>query len=762
MGTGSRRERRLENEAQEALRKNQEQMRLLQKIGGLGFFEWNIREGTYTCSGEFQYLYAIEEGSFPCTCEGWQALVYPEDLPEAVRQMHRAFETGTFLAEWRVRLPDGRVRWLEGRGQLFRDEKGEPERLVGVNIDITSRKDLEHELNQSSIFLELVMEGVSSAIFVLDEWGRFTRLNMAAIRLCGYPCEEILGQPFRMLVDESAAAQLESSLRLVISHGISLEEHECSIVRKDGSLRTLLLNVVPLLDRGRINGMIGSALDDTERRHFETRLQASEEKYRELVQGANSIIIRMDRSGVLTFANQYALKFFGYAEEELVGRPLIDTILPTTDSRGRNMSAMAEAILRNPPAHEQNENENVKRNGERVWISWTNRIIYEKGDFAGILSIGQDVTQRKRVEEALRRNEEWLSMAQAGAGIGIWSWDMQNRKPAFSEQCLGLLGITGEPDSPESLLALLHPEDRDRIRQSMENALRSSCHFKDEFRVTWPDGSVHWIMGRGKVYCDQEGNRRRVTGIVFDISDRKDAEEALERTMEELARSNRELEQFAYVASHDLQEPLRMITGYLQLLERRYKGVLDDKATQYIEFAVDGAARMQKLIEGLLTWSRITTRKEELRTVDTEAVFAGAVANLRAAIAESGADVTREALPSVRGSETQLLQLFQNLLSNALKYRKPGVTPRIHVSARREGMHWFFSISDNGIGIEPRNFHRIFQIFQRLHTREEYPGTGIGLASCKKIVEQHHGRIWVESAPGKGSTFSFTIPIEKG
>jgi light-regulated signal transduction histidine kinase (bacteriophytochrome) len=238
---------------------------------------------------------------------------------------------------------------------------------------------------------------------------------------------------------------------------------------------------------------------------------------------------------------------------------------------------------------------------------------------------------------------------------------------------------------------------------------------------------------------------------------RKLAEEDLQKALSELERSNRELEQFAYVASHDLQEPLRMVASYVRLLEKKYRGQLDEKADQYIHFAVDGALRMQKLIEGLLAYARIG-RGGEFMPVDTNDVVSQVVSDLSESLQESRAVITKDDLPTVTGDETQLIHLFQNLIRNAVKFRKPEVPPQVHVSAKKEGKEWVFSVRDNGVGIDQAYAERIFLIFQRLHTREEYPGTGIGLALCKKIVERHHGRIWVESAPGEGATFFFTIP----
>jgi PAS domain S-box-containing protein len=249
-----------------------------------------------------------------------------------------------------------------------------------------------------------------------------------------------------------------------------------------------------------------------------------------------------------------------------------------------------------------------------------------------------------------------------------------------------------------------------------------------------------------------------VLSSVVDIAARKKAEEALRRAAEDLKRSNEELEQFAYVASHDLQEPLRMVIGFLNLLEERYKPQLDENATKYINFAVDGARRMSQLISDLLAYSRVEHIGANIQPVDLNKILGSATANLRNSIQESSAQITNDELPTVPGNSTRLTQLFQNLMGNAIKFRREGVPPQIHIGCRMERDHWLLSVKDNGIGVAPEYKDKIFMIFQRLHGREKYPGTGIGLAICKKIVERHGGSIWIESNSGEGSAFFFTLP----
>jgi PAS domain S-box-containing protein len=247
--------------------------------------------------------------------------------------------------------------------------------------------------------------------------------------------------------------------------------------------------------------------------------------------------------------------------------------------------------------------------------------------------------------------------------------------------------------------------------------------------------------------------------IIRDITARKQGEELLRATAAELARSNQDLEQFAYVASHDLQEPLRMVAGYLQLLSERYQGKLDEKADKYIAYAVDGAERMSGLIRDLLAYSRVNTRGEPLQPTSAQEALDFALRNLHSAIEGAAAVVTHDPLPVVRGDRIQLVQLFQNLIGNAVKFRSPDRPVQVCVSVRQEPAEWLFSVQDNGVGFEQQYENKLFLIFQRLHSRGQYPGTGIGLAICKRIVERHGGRIWATGTPGQGAVFSFTIPI---
>lgn len=369
--------------------------------------------------------------------------------------------------------------------------------------------------------------------------------------------------------------------------------------------------------------------------------------------------------------------------------------------------------------------------------------------------------KRRKTEVALQEIEQRLELAVEGANLGIWDFTIPTGKVVYDQRWARMLGYTVEELEPSLKMweKLVHPDDLARTLEVWNaHANGNSPFYESEFRLRTKSGGWNWVLSRGKVLeRDSKGAPLRAIGTHLDITARKEAEEGLAAKAKELSRSNDELVQFAYVASHDLQEPLRMVACYCQLLQRRYQGKLDADADEFIGYAVEGASRMHHLIDDLLTYSRLGTKARPMEPVDCTVVLKDALANLKVALAQSDALVTHDSLPTVLADGKQLIQLFQNLIGNAIKYRS-SQRPEIHVAVERQEEAWRFSVRDNGIGLDPQFYERIFVIFQRLHTKMEYPGTGIGLAICKKIVERHGGRIWVESQPGQGSVFYFSIP----
>jgi PAS domain S-box-containing protein len=367
--------------------------------------------------------------------------------------------------------------------------------------------------------------------------------------------------------------------------------------------------------------------------------------------------------------------------------------------------------------------------------------------------------EQRRADLALRESEARKAAILETAVEAIITIDEGCRVESLNPAAERLFGYRAEDRIGRGIAILFPPDAAGGPAQSLlvgdPAAGGDGCTVAAEITGRRSDGSVFPAeLSTSEVRFRE---RRIFTKFVRDISERKAAELELAQRARELARSNIELEQFAYVASHDLKEPLRHMSSFTQLLARRYADKLDATGHEFMSFIVDGAARMERLIDDLLLYSRAGTRGARLELVDCNEVIERVLANLKSSIDEVGAVITRDHLPSLFTDAQQLGQVFQNLIGNAVKYHGTD-PPRIHVAARRQPGEWIFSVRDNGIGIDPKHAERIFVVFQRLHTRDEYPGTGIGLAICKKIVERHGGQIWVESQPGRGASFLFSMP----
>ncbi|NEQ82782.1 MAG: PAS domain-containing protein, partial [Moorea sp. SIO2I5] len=364
--------------------------------------------------------------------------------------------------------------------------------------------------------------------------------------------------------------------------------------------------------------------------------------------------------------------------------------------------------------------------------------------------------ERRLVESELGNNLELLNLFLEDVPAAIAILDQQMRYQFVSRHWYSEYNISDDNIIGKSYYDVF-PETPERWKKIHQRCLEGDSAECEEDLFIRANGEQQWLKWEIAPWVDIAG---KISGIIMStevITERKEAQEALKRLNQDLSRSNRELEQFAYVASHDLQEPLRAISSYTQLLAKKYQSKLDAQADKYIHYIVDGATNMQQLIQDLLSFSRVGTHGKELAVTDCEVVLNRVLDNLNVAIIESDVIVTHDSLPVVMGDDIQLSQLLQNIIGNAIKFRSQEL-PRVNISAELKAKEWIFSVRDNGIGIEPEYFERIFTIFQRLHTRREYPGTGIGLAVCKKIVERHGGKIWVESELGVGTTFYFSIP----
>ena len=370
-------------------------------------------------------------------------------------------------------------------------------------------------------------------------------------------------------------------------------------------------------------------------------------------------------------------------------------------------------------------------------------------------ALAREVAERRNAEESVLRERDFADATLDSLPGIFYLFNADSHFLRWNNNFQAVSEYSREEISRMSPLDFFDPADHERVADRIRAALEIG-HATVEADFVSKSGKRRPFFFTGRfllldaVPC--------VVGMGIDISERKRAEHALQERTTELTRSNAELEQFAYVASHDLQEPLRAVATYTQLLEQRYADQLDEDAEGIIGRVTAAVHRMQRLIQDLLAYSRVDTRAADFQMTNCETTFQEVLDNLQTAIAETSADVSHDALPTVLADEVQLRQLFQNLIGNALKFHGQQ-TPKVHISAVTQRGQWLFSVRDNGIGIDPQYMDRIFVIFQRLHTRRAYPGTGVGLAICKKIVERHGGRIWVDSRPGHGAEFLFTLPI---
>jgi PAS domain S-box-containing protein len=491
---------------------------------------------------------------------------------------------------------------------------------------------------------------------------------------------------------------------------------------------------------------------------------AAEAGFKATIQSMADGLITTDAEGRIGRLNPVAESLTGWSGDDAAGQPL-ESVLSLESPDGARPLAFAPWRIGPNGTSAATVHATLRgRGGDPRPVAVSGAPLRDEGGAVeGAVLVVRDQTEvlrAREAEEALSRLLDELARHVPGFLFQFRRVPGQGTRFLYASPGLArVFDIAPEEldRDPDAILRHVAPEDVARIRQAFGPAEGGTNRpWDDTFRVRLADGALRWIHGSANPVPQPDGSILW-HGYAHDVTARMEADAALALAYEDAQRSNRELEQFAYVASHDLQEPLRMVSSFTQLLERRYADRLDEKGLRYIHFAVDGAVRMQRLIDDLLTYSRVGTRGAEPAPVCLEKTLEDVRRNLAAAIDESGATLLADPLPVVYADPTQMMQLLQNLIANAIKFRAAD-PPRIRVSAQSRGDHWEFSVQDNGIGIAPQYHDRVFTIFQRLHTRDEYAGNGIGLAVCKRIVERHNGKIWIGSAQDGGCVVHFTLP----
>ena len=626
-----------------------------------------------------------------------------------------------------------------------------------------------------------LLDELPCAVLVTDGDGRVLFANAELLALSGRSLAACLAAPMDSLFPAASRIFLQTHVWPTALREGRVSEVHLQMAGEGGARTPVYVNG----RRGQWQGApayIWSLFVARQRQEFEAvllearkraeesqRLQAESERFtREVADLIPSMVAFWGADLRCRFANKAHFDWFGKDTGQMVGGHVRDLL-------GDEAFAANEPYITGVLNGQAQTFERAvtKASGESAYalVNYTPQIV--DGVVAGFLAVVSDITSLKNAEAALRREaaerqvvldrlgsrSAALKEAQRLGHIGSWSWQVEGDVVTWSDELFRLYGCDPELGTPSyaDQARLYQPESFAQLQGMVAKALATGEPYALKLAFARADGVTGWVDARGECVRDAQGRITGLQGTVQDITARHLVEQRLAEQSLELKRSNEDLERFAYVASHDLQEPLRMVTSYGQLLTRRHLADLKPEAQEFVAYMVDGGQRAQALIRDLLSLARLSSRAQPWAPVSLEATLAAALRPLRLRVRETGAEVSHDPLPTVVADAAQIGQLMANLLGNALKFRGKAA-PRVHVGAAREGAGWRISVRDNGIGIEPRYFERIFQMFQRLHLRTEYEGTGIGLAICKKVVERHGGQMGVESTPGQGATFFFTLP----
>lgn len=709
-----------------------------------GFLVANANREITDCNQTFirMFGYSLDEIVGKQTAVIYNSQDEFKAMGKAIKE-HNSNEPFFFIINYKTK--SGKV--FPGETGVFYhyNNKGELESVIGVIRDISERVKTQNDLKQSEEKLRtlmnkspfpMVIADLDSNVEMLNE--RFKSVigyttddftNVEEWRLLAYPDKDFREKMKRLWEDETEQALQENQ---------SVKPYEAKIRCKDGIDRIFSIIDTKIGDKYLV---VFSDLTD--------RIKAEEERDR-FFKVSLDLLCVAGTDGYFKQMNPAWENVLGWSIEELKSKPFFDFIHPHDVEA--TLKEVNKLSIGEPTIHFTNRY--LCKDGSYKWLTW-NTAPY--GDV--LYAVATDITELKNTQNEVAELNTRLNFALEGGAIGVWEWNLETNETIWDNRMEMMFGL--KPNSFdrtfEAFKKLLHPDDVSLTLDAISNALSGLKEYNIIYRVLWRNGELRYINAKAIVLKDATGKNEKMIGVCLDITELKKSEEQLQKTTQELKRSNQELEQFAYIASHDLQEPLRMVSSYTQLLEKRYKNQIDERASKYIHYAVDGAVRMQNLINDLLDYSRIDISNEEYKLVNSHHIVENAIKNLGDKIKAAKAKITYDNLPEIYANLTQIERLFMNLLGNAIKFHKKNENPIIHISAQKKEGKWQFSVKDNGIGIKNENHEKVFIIFKRLHGAQEFQGTGIGLAVCKRIVNSHGGEIWFESKENEGTTFFFTL-----
>lgn len=740
----------------------------LERLSKTGTWEVDFRSnGLFWSEGVFRML-GYEPNEIEVKFETGVNVLHPEDRARALEHMNDALAGKVeYNIQKRLIRKDGTFIHVVSKASIIKDETGNPIQMIGVFQDVTEFQKTRQNLEQAKMRTEALLETLDGIFWEADaETFEFSYVSPQVEKITGYTQSDWIGTP-DFWKNHIHPEERDQMVNFCHSETVSMRDHifDYRFRKKDGSYIWLNDRVKVIIKDGKPFKLSGLMIDISHEKALSQALKDETLLNQSLVQQLPSVFFLFDEQGKFLVWNKKLEELSGYTAMEIKE-------LKPQDFFAKEYHEMIFEQIEN--VFTKNEGRGIElevlhKTGRKIPVLVSATPIKYQSKYC-VFGAGLDISDLVESKKALAESNQRYEILSRATNDAIWDFDTIQGELFWAEGFHSLFGydLSVVQPSLDLLVSKIHPEDRGRIFlkiQDYMNPANDQVNWLEEYRFQKADGTFAFVIDKAVFVRDNTGAVTRVVGAMQDITERKAYETSLtnlnaklEKHVRELALSNLELEQFAFVASHDLQEPLRMISSFLMLLSTKYSGQLDDKAQKYIAFARDGAKRMQQIILDLLELSRVGKASEEAVLVNTSTIVNEVEANFKKFIHEKKAKLIYPTLPVVTSHRLPLMQIFQNLIGNSLKYSKPDVEPVITIGAEECPREWVFYVKDNGIGIEEEFFEKIFVVFQRLHRAEEFEGTGIGLAIVKKAIDFLQGKVWVESKLGEGSTFYFSLP----
>jgi len=757
-----------QKKVQQDFQQEKERFDLVSKATQDAIWDWNLRTNDIWWNEGFKELFGYKAEEIEPTIVSWYNRVHPDDRDRVVGGIHKVIDNGSkqWSDEYRFRKRDGSYAIVFDRGYALHDETGTPYRMLGSMQDVTIRRQQQLELKTSEQRFQAAVEAVEGVLWTNNAEGKMEGEQAGWSSLTGQSYEEYSGYGWAKAVHpEDAQATVDAWNDAVRERKMFVFRHR--LKTKDGHWRMFSVRAVPVFQNDAIKEWVGVHTDITEQWQAEEKIRHSEQRFQNLVREATvGIIVLTGEDMCVEVVNDAYGRLIGRKAKDLINRKLFD-IIPEAEEPFRGF--LDNVRTSGEPVYLFDQYYRVYADGETI-DGYLN-IVYQPykevdGTTTGVMVLCQDVTPQVIARKKIERAEETARLAIASAELGTFDVDLVTNHMEASERLEEIFDVAHASERSRYIDAI-HPDDLPIRTQAYERAYKDGL-LEYEGRVIRKNGNIGWIRVKGKISLNDDQQPSKLTGVVQDITEEKEFAEELRRQVKE---RTTELEQFTYVSHHDLQEPLRKISIFIDMIKIESYEQLSEPSRKRLDKVMEAAQRMSRALRDVLNYASLNKEEQFIKT-DLGEVVTAVQNDLELALAEKNAIVHSNELPAVNAIPQQMHQLFYNLLNNALKFSKPGVQPTIEI--RCESMetgevqqyadldpnksYYRFSVADNGIGFDPQMADRIFVMFQRLHTRETYAGTGIGLALCKKVVVNHKGLIWAESQPGSGSKFQFILP----